>query len=188
VILQAVPDVGLTFIELSQKAGHDTNSLLTLHGSLFDVHCSRDGCTFTQRNTSKDPTVPGLIVPLRDSSDSKTSIPYPTRDDIPRCPSCNTGLLRPGVVWFGEKLPETAFNRIESWLDACPAIDLVLVIGTERTPFVYDAITHGALVAYFNIFQDKIDPEHMGDADWIVNGDVSQTLPSLVEAAFKTSG
>jgi NAD-dependent SIR2 family protein deacetylase len=26
-------------------------------------------------------------------------------DDLPHCPECKTGLLRPGVVWFGEALP-----------------------------------------------------------------------------------
>lgn len=88
------------------------------------------------------------------------------------------------MVWFGEKLPQNALDRIENWLCMDAEVDLVLIIGTERTPFVYDAIERGALVAIFNIFQEEIDPEHVCDADWVVNGDVSQTLPNLIGSAF----
>jgi len=60
-------------------------------------------------------------------------------------------------------------------------VDLVLVIGTERTPFVKEAIAKGAEVAWLNVFDnDLIDT---GD-DWYVSGCASETLPQLVDAAL----
>ena len=98
---------------------------------------------------------------------------------------CESGILRPGIVRFGEKLPQQYLDRIDNWLDAGPKVDLVLVIGTERTPFVYDAIERRAEVVCFNISNETLDSDDVGDADWFVNGDVSQTLPHLVGSAFK---
>ncbi len=51
-------------------------------------------------------------------------------DDLgedPRCPSCG-GRLRPGVVWFGELLPEGA---MEAASQAAAESDVLLVIGTS---------------------------------------------------------
>lgn len=51
----------------------------------------------------------------------------------PRCTHCG-GLIRPGVVWFGENLPQTEFCLAEDLVDAC---DVVLVVGTSGV--VYSA-------------------------------------------------
>ena len=45
----------------------------------------------------------------------------------PRCPHCG-GYIRPGVVWFGETLPEAAWCKAEAAVDAC---DVLLAIGTS---------------------------------------------------------
>jgi len=44
------------------------------------------------------------------------------------------GLLRPGVVWFGETLPEDTIEEVDSWIDQ-GKIDLMLVIGTTATVY-----------------------------------------------------
>lgn len=36
--------------------------------------------------------------------------------DISRCPKCQTGLLRPGVVWFGEDLPQDILDEIDEFI------------------------------------------------------------------------
>jgi NAD-dependent deacetylase sirtuin 5 len=54
-------------------------------------------------------------------------------DELPHCPSCKTGLLRPGVVWFGEALPEDTIHEIDVWIEQGKSIDLILVIGTTAT-------------------------------------------------------
>ena len=174
----------LTAIDLSQKVGHDKASLVTLHGSLFDIRCSDEACNFTKRNTEEKPTVPGLILNPSDPSDPRVMLPHLNRGNIPRCPKCDSGILRPGVVWFGEKLPQQSLERVDNWLDAGPKIDLVLVIGTERTPSVYDAIERGAELVHFNICNNMEDSNDFVEANWYVSGDVSQTLPHLVGSAF----
>ena len=40
--------------------------------------------------------------------------------------------MRPGVVWFGEQLPEKELQRVENFLDA-GACDVVIVAGTTAT-------------------------------------------------------
>jgi hypothetical protein len=55
------------------------------------------------------------------------------------------------------------------------------VIGTERTPFVEDAIAKGADVAWLNLFDDDLMDT---GGDWYVSGCASETLPQLVDAAL----
>jgi len=45
----------------------------------------------------------------------------------PRCPVCGN-LRRPGVVWFGEMLPEAELAAAQAAAEAC---DLMLVVGTS---------------------------------------------------------
>jgi NAD-dependent deacetylase len=52
-------------------------------------------------------------------------------DDVPRCPRCE-GLLRPGVVWFGEQLPWDELRRVKNYLEDGPC-DFVIVAGTTAT-------------------------------------------------------
>src|SRR5207253_7311389 len=51
--------------------------------------------------------------------------------DLPRCPRCE-GLMRPGVVWFGEQLPWDELRRVENYLEDGPC-DFVIVAGTTAT-------------------------------------------------------
>jgi NAD-dependent deacetylase len=46
---------------------------------------------------------------------------------IPRCPGCSLA-LKPGIVFFGERLPEGAWKRAEGEAEAA---DLMLVLGTS---------------------------------------------------------
>jgi NAD-dependent deacetylase len=45
----------------------------------------------------------------------------------PHCPVCGN-LRRPGVVWFGEALPQAALSQAQAAAEAC---DLMLVVGTS---------------------------------------------------------
>jgi NAD-dependent deacetylase len=47
--------------------------------------------------------------------------------DLPRCGECQ-GLLRPDIVWFGEQLPEAAYEQAVSAALACQAF---LTVGTS---------------------------------------------------------
>ncbi|AKK07590.1 NAD-dependent deacylase [Corynebacterium testudinoris] len=78
-----------------------------LHGSLFDYHCSHCSRPF-------DGDVDYPAEPVE-------------RLAPPTCVFCG-GLIRPGVVWFGEMLPQRAWRDAEERMHAA---DLVIIVGTS---------------------------------------------------------
>ena len=84
---------------LHERAG--SSNVVRLHGSVWELRCT--GCGEERWDES---------VPLD---------PFP-----PRC-ACDS-LMRPGVVWFGEPLPEQAWSRAA---EAAASADVFLVIGTS---------------------------------------------------------
>jgi NAD-dependent deacetylase len=60
-------------------------------------------------------------------------------DAVPKCPDCG-GLTRPGVVWFGEAVPETA---LDTSFAAAADCDVFLSVGTSS--LVYPAAGLGAI-------------------------------------------
>lgn len=57
---------------------------------------------------------PGETLPLLDPNHRLARIP---EEDLPKCPKCQTGLQRPGVVWFGENLDEEMLQGVDDWID-----------------------------------------------------------------------
>jgi NAD-dependent deacetylase sirtuin 5 len=168
--------------ELCQRAGHNDGQLVSLHGSLFRICCGNKECAFEAPNYTADATVPGLnIDPWARLDLAVAALPLDATH-VPTCPRCRSSKLRPGICWFGEKLPTDELSRIEKWFQSAPQVDLVLVVGTERSPFVREAIAKGAEVAWLNLFDEDL-PETGGD--WYVNGCASSTLPRLVDAALR---
>ncbi|KAK4903838.1 hypothetical protein LTR49_026603 [Elasticomyces elasticus] len=139
--------------------GYEAGMLQALHGSVLDVRCAGDGCDYRGRNVDRQ--ISGLIW----------------------CPACKSTYLRPGVVWFGERLPPIVVEQTEAWLESHDCIDMVLVFGTDRTPYVCDALAKSAKMAWFNIMEDDWDGA-TGDADWVVNGDAARTLPAIIYKAL----
>ncbi|KAK6400607.1 hypothetical protein LTR81_024155 [Elasticomyces elasticus] len=168
---------------LSERAGQANSNLVPIHGSVFAVCCANDECSYATQNYSNESTVSGLAKLLRDTSSIEQQSPQANEINIPTCPLCQSAILRPGVVWYGERLPSDALKSIDDWLDASSTVDLVLVIGTTRTPFVPDALNRGASIASFDFFEDWDSAEHVishNDDEWLVNGDVSHTLSDLI--------
>jgi len=102
--------------------------------------------------------------------------------DLLVCPTCRSSYLRPRVTWSGERLSPDVEERIEAWLGSNDRIDMVLVVGTERTPYLHDALLKGANVAWVNIIERHI--ENTGDGDWVVDGDPSKTVPYVIDSAL----
>lgn len=98
--------------------------------------------------------------------------------EIPKC-RCG-GMLRPGVVWFGESLP---VDVLEQAITAAGSCDLFISVGTSS--IVYPAaslleIAHekGAVIL-------EINPEttpHTRLADYHLSGSAGQILPVLADA------
>lgn len=99
--------------------------LVEIHGSLWHLCCA--GCGW--------------------EAEDRTSL-----TSLPRCPRCR-GVARPGVVWFGEPLPE---DRLGQAVAAARAADLVLVLGTSAV--VYPVASLPDLAANAQIVE--INPEN----------------------------
>src|SRR5262245_56391004 len=92
-------------------------------------------------------------------------------------------LLRPGVVWFGESLPEAAFEGARTGVTDC---DVLISVGTSHQVFPAAAlpalaIRSGAAVAGINP-----DPGAAGHASGIqyLIGKAGELLPALLEAGW----
>lgn len=127
------------------------------------------------------------LLPDTGLSEPNTILPEVTLDQLPHCPACKTSLLRPGVVLFGEPLPEDALAQIEAWFKPRPTIDLILVIGTSAcvTPaskYIERATARGARVAIFNIDQDQELLRQLDAQDWVLKGDAAFILGELLNS------
>ncbi|KAL8965082.1 MAG: hypothetical protein Q9197_006682 [Variospora fuerteventurae] len=125
-----------------------------------------------------------------DISDAGIPIPSIPSEMLPQCPKCKTGLLRPGVVWFGEALPTKTMNAVDEFVDESN-IDLMLVIGTSAQVFpaaryVWEARARGARVAVFNMdMQDG--KKGLTKQDWLFHGDAGILLPELLKTVIATT-
>ncbi|CDK26104.1 unnamed protein product [Kuraishia capsulata CBS 1993] len=176
------PESRLSFLTLTQnvdglsaRAGHDKRALLELHGSLFSVKCTSFECAYKNDFNMDDPLVPALSVP-----DSGDYLPDPSLspEDLPHCPRCKTGLLRPGVVWFGEPLPFRVIDMADEFI-MFKKVDLMLVIGTSLTVwpaagYVDMVKSRGGRIAIFNT-------ETSSECEWSVEGNAAETLPKALE-------
>lgn len=173
-----------------------------VHGSLFDVKCSDFFCNHLEKNNYTDPIVPALALPTSeedptttaalaarelDISDETVPIPELSYKDLPQCPKCKRGLLRPGVVWFGEQLPSKVVQDIDDWMSEKKEIDLIMVIGTSAK--VYPAAGYvdlargrGAKVAIINMDPNDVTAGGLRKGDWFFQGDAAQILPEILKS------
>lgn len=118
--------------DLHERAG--SQKVLHLHGSLLQARCHDCACPF-----SLPPEIP--IEPAGG-----------WRFEPPRCPHCQ-GNIRPGVVWFGESLPEDAWQAA---LDATQSCDVFFSVGTSSV--VYPAASLPELAARRGACLVQINP------------------------------
>ncbi|KAL8768496.1 MAG: hypothetical protein Q9209_005287 [Squamulea sp. 1 TL-2023] len=174
---------------LCQRVQHSPSSLLSIHGSLFDIKCSDPACCYTGTNNFTDPIVPSLAIPQDwPISDARFPLSPAPVSSLPHCPRCDA-LLRPDIVWFGEQTPRAARARIHEWLDAGP-VDLMLVIGTSATVwpaaiYIHSARLAGARIAVFNTElpdEEDLDPsQRMREQDWFFKGDAAAVIPDVLK-------
>lgn len=107
---------------LHERAG--AREVAHLHGSLFSFRCSRCAAPYNGVDAERD--IPREPV---------------ERLTPPKCPRCG-GIVRPGVVWFGEALPPQEWDAAEA---AMRRADVVIIIGTSGV--VYPAASLPLLAA-----------------------------------------
>ncbi len=143
---------------LHEKAG--TQNVIRFHGSIWEVLCWKRCASSPPRWMDE-------------------TVPYPHLP--PACPYCG-GLIRPGVVWFGEGIDPEIMKRSVQALDC----DLFLTIGTSAV--VYPAAGLAAEARSNGAFTVEINPEATpvsqsvdlaipGPAEEILQA-VEETLPS----------
>lgn len=194
----------LTPLGLSPRANHPSSQLKLLHGSLFDVKCNSFFCNHFERNNYTDPIVPALAIPTdesdptttaalqareRDISDINVDLPEVMINHLPKCPTCKHGLLRPGVVWFGESLPSDVMQDVDNFIKEPEDIDLIMVIGTSAK--VYPAAGYvdlarekGARVAIINMDENDVPAGGLYDGDWFFQGDAAQIVPEILKSVI----
>jgi len=134
---------------LHDRAG--SRNVLKLHGDIWTLRCLRCG---------------------RERRDERTPLP-----ELP--PSCECGgMLRPGVVWFGEPLPVEAWERAQK---ATREAEVLLVVGTSAT--VYPAAglipldtSAGARVIECNVEETPFS----SGLDRSLRGRAGELLPQLI--------
>lgn len=172
---------------LSQRANHPRDNLKLLHGTLFEVRCTNEECGYVADNFV-DPIVPALDIPkgrdskspLQDISDARVELPDIPLDKLPVCPRCNEHLLRPGVVWFGESLPEPVLEDIDEYLRESDQVDLIMVIGTgakvyPAAGYIFHARYRAARVCVINMDPNDVPPGGWEKGDWFFQGKQSTT-------------
>jgi NAD-dependent deacetylase sirtuin 5 len=136
-----------------------------------------------------DPTSTAARAAELDISDANVALPDIDYAHLPKCPQCKRGLLRPGVVWFGEMLPQGVLKDIDDWVDADAKIDLIMVIGTSAkvypaAGYVDMARMKGARVAVINMDKNDAPAGGMYDGDWFFEGDAAKIVPELLKGVI----
>ena len=132
---------------LHDRAG--SSDVVKLHGDIWVLRCV--GCGESRR----DETVPLAELP-------------------PRC-ACG-GMLRPGVVWFGEALPPREWQAAE---DAVARCDVLLVVGTSAV--VYPAAGLVSLARAARVIEVNMEETPVSRlADASLRGKAGEILPELL--------
>jgi NAD-dependent deacetylase len=146
--------------DLHERAG--SPAPIHLHGSLFAPRCA----------TCAHP------VPVPDDEEEPAE---GRRVPPPRCARCS-GPVRPGVVWFGEALPEAA---LAAAVEAASSCEVLLTVGTSG--LVYPAAEIPQVAARFGAAVIQVNPEETPldpVADVNLRGPAARVLPALVEAVW----
>lgn len=146
--------------DLHERAG--STAPTHLHGSLFTPRCAT--CSHPAQLAPDIPAEPdgGRLPP-------------------PRCNVCGSW-VRPGVVWFGEGLPEAALAQA---FEAARACDVLLSVGTSGSVYPAAAIPFEAVAAGATVVQ--VNPQATGldrVAQFSLRGPAAVVLPQLVHSAW----
>lgn len=118
---------------------------------------------------------------LQDTQDGEAAQPHEGRVPPPRCASC-AALVRPGVVWFGEALPEAALTAA---VEAAVACDVLLTVGTSGVVYPAAEILRIAASSGATVIQVNPEPTPLDRISAInLRGSAAQVLPALVAAAW----
>lgn len=151
--------------DLHERAG--SKNLLHLHGQLAKPYC--EACRQPYAHRDGIPQLPEGGVPL----------------EPPRCEACGAR-VRPGVVWFGESLPELVWLAA---VDAVKACEVFLSVGTsslvQPAGSLIDAANRaGAVTVQINPNPTEAD----GAVAFSLREPAGELLPQLVREVWGSAG
>jgi NAD-dependent deacetylase len=145
---------GFTLITQNVDGLHDmagSGKILKLHGDIWRMRCTQCGANFPNRR-----------VPL-------PKIP-------PHC-ACG-GMARPGVVWFGEPLPEGMMQEAEH---AAASAQVFLVIGTSAVVYPAAGLIPYAKQSGARVIEINMEPTPAtAIVDCALQGPAAEILPALL--------
>ena len=147
---------------LHERAG--SRHIAHLHGSLFAWRCSICGRPYKNVELPTEPAA--RLMP-------------------PECPLCHNP-VRPGVVWFGESLPQREWELAEQWMMIA---DVVIVVGTSGVVYPAAALPR---IAYecgtpiVEISPAATDLTPLATVSWATTA--AQGLPELVAKVQELRG
>jgi NAD-dependent deacetylase len=143
-----------TLITQNVDGLHDlagSGKILKLHGDIWRMLCTSCGANFPNRRAPL-PKIP------------------------PHC-ACG-GMARPGVVWFGEPLPEGMMKEAEH---AVGASQVFLVIGTSAVVYPAAGLIPFATQAGAKVIEINLEETaYSATADCVLQGPAGEWLPQLV--------
>jgi NAD-dependent deacetylase len=99
-----------------------------------------------------------------------------------RCAHCGEA-IRPGVVWFGEPLPQDAWEAAERAAENC---DLLFCVGTSSLVYPAAGLPHLAARKATAIVQVNPNPTELDSiATFSLRGPAGAVLPMLIAATWK---
>lgn len=140
--------------DLHERAGSKT--VHHLHGSLFEFWCAT--C-----NSHYDGPLPEM--------------PDPELEKMPPTCVCG-GLIRPGIVWFGEQLPDEPW---QASVDAAATCDAMVVVGTSGLVYPAAALPDVALASGAVVIEINPEPTPLSpNATETIRESASTALPRLM--------
>jgi NAD-dependent deacetylase len=138
--------------ELLERAGVPRDNVLHLHGTIGKDRCNVN-CGYEEAVDLAQPP------PLR------------------RCPDC-LAYLRPGVVWFGETLPQHVWNEAQR---ICSEVDCLLVVGTSASVYPAARLIEHAAAAGAKVISVNTEPSSSFGAEHIeLVGPATVLLPQIL--------
>lgn len=128
-----------------------SRAVIEFHGNLFDDRCHAEGCVIVHDQQSA----------------------------VPVCPNCGAN-LRPGVVWFGEAIPENALNQ-----SFAAAADCSVFLSVGTSSLVYPAAGLADTAKENRAVVAEINPNptpHAESYNFSIAGNAGVVLPKLVES------
>jgi NAD-dependent SIR2 family protein deacetylase len=146
---------------LHQAAG--SHAVIDLHGRLDRVRCIACGAVLEREAVQlellrRNPAwVPLGAADAPDGDADLEGLDF-SRFDVPQCARCD-GILKPDVVFFGERVP---LERVEAAMQALERADAMLVIGSSLMVysgyrFAYAAAQAGKPIAAVNLGRTRAD-------------------------------